>query len=195
MSLELLLSTPHTHGLITLCAMDDPDRTGFLAINQGFKETCDIDPAIAPQVDQLYIGFKVTGMEDYNLFKDDLRADMTKMVKYHALSVLRVGVHQLLVNREIAAVVWNDRPHDERTELGFDQPWPEYVVMVPKELFHIAKKNKLEIFHPMDDESWVLLGNFQWPVAASHVSYEVFGKLLRTVELESVHPPLRPDQD
>lgn len=182
MSLELLLSTPHTHGLITLCAMADPDRTGFLAINQGFKETCDIDPAIAPKVDQLYIGFKVTGMEDYDLPKDQLREDMAKMVKYHAHCVLRVGVYQLLVNREIAAVVWNDRPHNERNELGFDLPWPEYAVLVPQELYPVARRHDLKIPDQTAKECWVVLGNFQYPVAASHVSYEIFGRLLKIDE-------------
>lgn len=186
MSLETLLSTPHTHGLITLCTMADPDRSGFLAINQGYKGTCDIDPAIAPKFDQLYVGFKVTGMEDYELPVEELREGMTKMVKYHALCVLGVSKSQLLAEREVAAVVWNDRPHNERSELGFDLPHPEYVALVPKKLYARAMEKGLEVLMPDAMQTWVVLGNFEYPAHASDACYEVFGCLLHVDQVSRV---------
>lgn len=186
MSLETLLSTPHTHGLITLCAMDDPSRDGFLAINQGFKSTCDIDPAIAPKIDQLYIGFKATGMDKYELPIEELRDGMTKMVKYHALCILGAGKHQILLTREVAAVVWNDRPHDERTELGFDQPYPQYAALVPKKLYARAIEKGLEVIKPDTPQTWVVLGNFEYPAHASDACYDVFGCQLHVDQVTRV---------
>lgn len=182
MSLEMLLSTPHTHGLITLCPMADPERNGFLAINQEFMANCDIPAELTQKKDQLYIGFKVTGMEDYEMPIEELHEQMGKMVTYHAANMMAVGIHQLLVTRKIAAVVWNKRPHDERNELGFDLPWPEYAALVPQVLYPIARSQGLKIPDETAEECWIVIGNFQYPVAASHVSYEIFGRLLKIEE-------------
>lgn len=199
MSLEMLLSTPHTHGLITLCPMADPERNGFLAINQEFKATCDIDPAIAPKKDQLYIGFKVTGMEDYDLPVEQLRADMTKMVEYHAMNMMAVGIHQLLVTRKVAAVVWNDQPPENRSNLGMDLQTKEYFAKLPWSHYEFDLVGRAlylgDTIIGQFGHFWMGLGEFVSVEAAITYAKVMFGNqytailpLESVLELENIDP-------